>query len=144
MKHYETMFILKPTMVEEEIKSKLAFYQEVISKHEGVIEATLDMGSRQLAYEIKKQRRGYYFVIYFKARPEVVLELERLYRINEDVLRFIILRYENKKEQKAWQTLVDRALKKPGSEIKRPRLKEHQDAQSSSTPPTPPRESDVQ
>ncbi len=123
------MFILKPTMVEEEIKSKLAFYQDVITKHEGVIEATLDMGHRQLAYEIKKQKRGYYFVIYFKAQAEVVLELERLYRINEDVLRFIILKYESKKEQKAWQTLIDRALKKPGVEAKQPRLKESQETQ---------------
>ncbi|WP_121022755.1 30S ribosomal protein S6 [Helicobacter vulpis] len=141
MKHYETMFILKPTMVEEEIKSKIAFYQEVISKHGGVIEANLDMGSRQLAYEIKKQKRGYYFVIYFKAQAEVVLELERLYRINEDVLRFIILKYESKKDQKAWQTLIDRALKKPGTEAKQPRLKEHQEPP---TTPQEPREGDVQ
>ncbi|WP_104625009.1 30S ribosomal protein S6 [Helicobacter felis] len=123
MKHYETMFILKSTMVEEEIKEKLAFYQEAINKQGGVVEATLDMGIRQLAYEIKKQKRGYYFVIYFKAQASAVLELERLYRINEDVLRFIILKYESKKEQKAWQTLVDRALKKPGTETKQ-RLKE--------------------
>ncbi|TSA85599.1 30S ribosomal protein S6 [Helicobacter mehlei] len=113
MKHYETMFILKPTLVEEEIKNKLVFYQDVINKQGGVIEATLDMGHRHLAYEIKKQKRGYYFVIYFKAQPKAVLELERLYRINEDVLRFIILKYESKKEQKAWQTLVDRTHKKP-------------------------------
>ncbi|GMB93956.1 30S ribosomal protein S6 (rps6) RpsF [Helicobacter heilmannii] len=112
MKHYETMFILKPTLVEEELKSKIAFYQEVITNQRGVIANTLDMGARHLAYEIQKHRRGYYFVIYFQAEPQVVLELERLYRINEDILRFIILKYENKKEQRAWHTLVDRASKK--------------------------------
>lgn len=116
LKHYETMFILKPTLVEEEIKDKLAFYQDVISRQGGVVEATLDMGHRNLAYEIKKQKRGYYFVAYFRAKAEAVLELERLYRINEDVLRFIILKYESKKEQKAWQALVDRALKRPGQQ----------------------------
>ena len=52
----------------------------------------------------------YYFVIYFKAEPKLVLELERLYRINEEVLRFIVIKYESKKEQKAWETLVDRAI----------------------------------
>ncbi len=106
------MFILKPTLVEEELKSKIAFYQEVITNQGGVIANTLDMGARHLAYEIQKHRRGYYFVIYFQAEPQVVLELERLYRINEDILRFIILKYENKKEQRAWHTLVDRASKK--------------------------------
>ena len=45
--------------------------------------------------------------------PDLIAELERNYRINEDVLRFIVIKYENKKEQKAWQTLVDRANNKP-------------------------------
>ena len=113
MRHYETMFIVKPTLVEEEIKAKIDFYKDAIVKNGGSIETCLDMGMRNLAYEIKKNKRGYYFVIYFKANPSLVLELERLYRINEDILRFIVIKYESKKEQKAWQTLVDRANKKP-------------------------------
>ncbi|PAF46510.1 30S ribosomal protein S6 [Helicobacter sp. 12S02634-8] len=121
MKHYETMFILKPTLVEEEIKSKIDFYKEAISKNGGVIETCLDMGMRNLAYEIDKNKRGYYFVIYFKAPPALTLELERLYRINEDILRFIVIKYESKKDQKSWQTLVDRANKKP--EVKQTREK---------------------
>lgn len=113
MRHYETMFIVKPTLVEEEIKAKIDFYKDVITKNGGSIETCLDMGMRNLAYEINKNKRGYYFVIYFQADPSLVLELERLYRINEDILRFIVIKYESKKEQKAWQTLVDRANKKP-------------------------------
>lgn len=113
MRHYETMFIVKPTLVEEEIKAKIDFYKDVITKNGGNIETCLDMGMRNLAYEINKNKRGYYFVIYFQADPSLVLELERLYRINEDILRFIVIKYESKKEQKAWQTLVDCANKKP-------------------------------
>lgn len=109
MKHYETMFIVKPTLVEDEIKSKIEFFKEAITKNGGEIETCLDMGMRQLAYEIKKNKRGYYFVIYFKAQASLILELERLYRINEDILRFIVVKYESKKEQKAWETLVDKA-----------------------------------
>ena len=99
MKLYETMFILKPTLVEEEIKTRLEFFKEVITKNGGEIETCLDMGMRNLAYEIKKNKRGYYFVIYFKAKPSLILELERNYRINEEILRFIVIKYENKKEQ---------------------------------------------
>ncbi|WP_104712350.1 30S ribosomal protein S6 [Helicobacter cetorum] len=113
MRHYETMFVLKPTLVEEEIKAKIDFYKEVILKHGGTIETNLDMGMRNLAYEIKKHKRGYYYVIYFKASPSMILELERLYRINEDVLRFIVIKYDSKKEVEAWHALVDRANKKP-------------------------------
>lgn len=109
MKHYETMFIVKPTLVEDEIKSKIEFYKEAITKNGGEIATCLDMGMRHLAYEIKKNKRGYYFVIYFKAEPSLILELERLYRINEDILRFIVVKYENKREQKAWETLIDKA-----------------------------------
>ena len=113
MKLYETMFILKPTLVEEEIKTRLEFFKEVITKNGGESETCLDMGMRNLAYEIKKNKRGYYFVIYFKAKPSLILELERNYRINEEILRFIVIKYENKKEQKAWQSLVNKANNKP-------------------------------
>lgn len=132
MKHYETMFIIKPTLVEEEIKAKIDFYKEAITKNGGSIETCLDMGMRNLAYEIKKNKRGYYFVIYFKAQPSMVLELERLYRINEDILRFIVIKYENKKEQRAWQTLVDRANKKPEPKApKKEKVEEKEQTQES-------------
>lgn len=111
MRHYETMFIIKPTLVEEEIKAKIDFFKEVITKNGGSIETCLDMGMRNLAYQIKKNQRGYYYVIYFKAEPSLIAELERLYGINEEVLRFIVIKYESKKEQAAWKTLVERAKK---------------------------------
>lgn len=111
MRHYETMFILKPTLVEEEIKAKIDFFKEVITKNGGHIETCLDMGMRNLAYQINKNHRGYYFVIYFKAGPSLIAELERLYGINEEVLRFIVIKYDSKKEQKAWNKLVERAKK---------------------------------
>ncbi|CAM2885402.1 30S ribosomal protein S6 [Helicobacter burdigaliensis] len=119
MRFYETMFVIKPTLTQEEITQKIDFYKSAILNNGGQISATLDMGMRNLAYEIKKNKRGYYFVIYFKAEPKLVLELERLYRINEDVLRFIVIKYESKKEQKAWEVLVDRAIhNKKGAPLK--------------------------
>ncbi len=127
MRHYETMFIVKPTLVEEEIKAKIEFFKEVIVKNGGHIETCLDMGMRNLAYPIDKNHRGYYFVIYFKALPSLIAELERLYGINEEILRFIVIKYMSKKEQKAWQTLVDRANKKP----EKPRtLEKHEDKET--------------
>lgn len=118
MRHYETMFILKPTLLEEEISSKIEYYKEVLVKNGASIHGYLDMGMRNLAYEIRKNKRGYYFVIYFTASPLIIPELERLYRINEDVLRFIIIKYISKKEQQTWATLIDRS-KNPGSTSER-------------------------
>lgn len=112
LKHYETMFILKPTLTEEETKAQIELVKANIEKNGGEIVACDDMGSRQLAYEIEKNKRGYYFVIYFKSPTNAILELERNYRINEQILRFIFIKYENKKEVAAWTKMSDEAAKK--------------------------------
>ena len=109
MRFYETMFILKPTLTPEETSAKIEFFKSVLLNNGASIEGVLDMGIRNLAYEIKKCKRGYYFVIYFKAPATLVAELERNYRINEEVIRFIVINYKSKTEQKNWGVLVDKA-----------------------------------
>lgn len=133
MRHYETMFIVRPTLTEEEIKARIEFFKEIITNNNGVVETCLDMGMRNLAYEINKCKRGYYFVIYFKAEPTLITELERNYRINENILRFIVIKYESKKDQKTWQSLVDRANGRVDS---KPELKDKPE-QNATTPATP-------
>jgi len=112
LKHYETMFIVKPTLTEEEMQSQIELVKANIEKNGGEIVTTEDIGSKQLAYEIEKNKRGYYFLIYFKSPTASILELERNYRINENILRFIFIKYENKKEVAAWTKLSDEAAKK--------------------------------
>ncbi|RXJ98551.1 30S ribosomal protein S6 [Arcobacter sp. CECT 8986] len=112
LKHYETMFILKPTLTEEETKAQIELVKSNIEKNGGEVVSFDDMGTRQLAYEIEKNKRGYYFVIYFKAPANAILELERNYRINEQILRFIFIKYESKKEITAWTKMSDEAAKK--------------------------------
>jgi len=53
---------------------------------------------RDLAYEVKKQKRGYYTITYFKSPTSAIKEIERNLRINENVIRFITIKYEKKKE----------------------------------------------
>lgn len=113
MKHYETMFILKPTLTQEEIKARVDGFKELLTKNGAKIEAIQDMGAKTLAYEIQKHRRGYYFVIYFIADSSTVLELERVYTITEDVIRFIIIKFETKKDIAYWQYMADKANGKP-------------------------------
>lgn len=112
LKHYETMFILKPTLTEEETAAQIELVKANIAKNGGEIVACDDMGSKQLAYEIEKHKRGYYFVAYFKGLPKGILEVERQYRINENILRFIFIKYENKKEIAAWTKMSEEAAKK--------------------------------
>ena len=112
LKHYETMFILKPTLTEEETAAQIEKVKADIAKNGGEIVACDDMGTRPLAYEIEKNKRGYYFVAYFKGEPSGIVEIERQYRINENMMRFIFIKYETKKEIAAWTKMSDEAAKK--------------------------------
>ncbi|EAJ1253642.1 30S ribosomal protein S6 [Campylobacter lari] len=117
MRHYEVLFILKPTLTEEEVSAKLEFVKEVLAKNGAEIESVVPIGTRKLAYKIKKYERGTYFVIYFKAPTNLIAELERVLRITEEVIRFLIVKYENKKEIAAWEKL-SKGIKQNKKEIK--------------------------
>ena len=112
LKHYETMFIIKPTLTEEEMVQQIDLVKTNIEKNDGEIVATENIGSKQLAYEIQKNKRGYYYLIYFKSPTSSILELERNYKINENILRFIFIKYENKEEITNWTKLSEDSKKK--------------------------------
>ena len=105
MRHYELLFILKPTLTEDEVKVKADFIKEIITKNGGEIASVVEMGTRKLAYKIDKYERGTYFVIYFKAPTQLIAELVRNLRITEEFIRFLPVKYENKKEIAAWDKL---------------------------------------
>ncbi len=112
MKQYELLFVLKPTLTEEEIATHIANVKASIEKDGGEIVATDDMGMRKLAYEVAKTNRGYYTVFYFNANPAQIAEIERLLRINENVLKFMTVKYEKKKEIAAFEKMVEKAKNK--------------------------------
>jgi small subunit ribosomal protein S6 len=70
------------------------------------------MGTRELAYEIEKNKRGYYYLAYFTAPTEAVLELERNYNTNESIIRHIFIKFESKKEVAHWTSMSAEAAKK--------------------------------
>jgi small subunit ribosomal protein S6 len=100
------MFLIKPTLTEEEISAKVAFIKEVIEKNGGTIAACDEVGMKKLAYKVEKFDRGYYYVIYFEAPTALNKELERIYRITEEIIRFIIVKFEKQAEQRAWDKMV--------------------------------------
>ena len=89
MRKYETIFILQPTLDEEAVKAN-------IEKFKGVIENVDFWGKRKLAYEIKKVNEGFYTLINFSADNELPKELDRIFRINDTVVRHIIINNERK------------------------------------------------
>ncbi|WP_456393852.1 30S ribosomal protein S6 [Nitratifractor sp.] len=124
MNCYETLFVVKPTLTGEEIEAQIARVKEIIAEEGGELKATDDMGMRRLAYPIEKQERGYYTVVYYTAPSELVGELERQLRYNEEILRFMTVKYTNKKELSVFEKMVEAANKKASAPKEEPKAEE--------------------
>ena len=106
MRHYELLFVLKPTLTEEENKERFEHVKGILEKNGCEIASINDMGVRKLAYEIEKFERGHYYVIYYKAEPAVIDEILRNLRFTEEVIRFLNVKYISKKDIANWEKLV--------------------------------------
>ena len=93
-KLYETVLILKGTLTEEEYKKSLESIIEKIKTYIGITKVD-EIGKKKLAYEVQKNTEGWYVVIYFKAVSQAILEIERIFRITDDIIKFITIRRED-------------------------------------------------
>jgi len=112
MRNYENLVIVKPTLTAEEIQASIKAIEEVITSNGGEIATTDSMGMRKLAYPIEKNERGYFHVIYYTIAPSAITEIERRFRINEELLRFVTIKYDTNREVIAFNQLVAKAQKK--------------------------------
>jgi len=92
-KSYESMIVVKP-LSDEEISQTLEAVKNFITQNDGEIDKVDEWGSRKLAYEIEKQNDGYYIVLYFSLDASYVNPLENFYRLNENIIRFIVIKRE--------------------------------------------------
>ena len=93
MNKYESVIIINPSVDEEGIKALIKKYTDIIN-NEGKVESVDEIGKKRLAYEIMKNKEGYYTVFNFEAKPELIAELERNYRIDDSVMKFITVKKE--------------------------------------------------
>ncbi len=109
---YETLFVVKPTLTDEETAAQIAKIKEIVANNGGELVATNDMGMRKLAYPVEKNDRGYYTVLFYKAEGTLINELERNLKISEDVIKFLTVKYVKQKELTQFNKLVEAANKK--------------------------------
>lgn len=100
MRNYEIMFIIKPTLEEEEIKKVAGNFQTILENNGAKVNNVDAWGKRTLAYEIKKgnetYRSGYYYVVDIEtADDKAVREFDRLALINSNVIRHLVIRKED-------------------------------------------------
>lgn len=93
MNKYESVVIVNPNLEEESIKAVINKFSDLINT-DGKVNSVEELGKRKLAYEIKKQKEGFYVVFKFEANPALISELERNYRIADEVIKFIVVKEE--------------------------------------------------
>ena len=91
---YETVFVLHPDMADEDVNTGVQNTVALLESHGSEIIRTERGGKRRLAYPVEKQRYGFYSLIHFHGTNVALSELERMYRLNERVLRYLTVRFE--------------------------------------------------
>ena len=93
MNKYESVIIVNPNVDEAGLKALEEKFTGLINEN-GKVESVENMGKKRLAYEIKKCKEGTYMLFNFEANPDSISELERVYRITDDIIKFIVVRKE--------------------------------------------------
>ena len=91
---YETMYILRPDLAEEQVEQAINKYQNLI-REQGAEQIEIQhRGKRRLAYEIQRQREGIYIQMNYQGPGTLVAPLERAMRLSEEVIRYLTIKQE--------------------------------------------------
>jgi small subunit ribosomal protein S6 len=91
MRKYEVMYILRTDLDQDAVQAAVEKFQSIINNGGEIIKHDV-MGKRRLAYEINKFRDGTYILVDFNGTPEVVAELDRVMKISDEIIRYLIVR----------------------------------------------------
>src|ERR1700684_1780574 len=98
MPFYENVFIARQDVSAAQVEALAESFAGIVAQHGGTVTKREYGGLRNLAYRVKKNRKGHYMLFNLDAPPAAVNELERNMRINEDVLRYMTVRVEELEE----------------------------------------------
>ncbi len=96
MNIYENVVIINPSLSEDDLKSAIEKISEQITKSGGEILKVEHWGKRKLAYELNKQKMGFYTMILFKSPTSFIKELEYYYKVFDPIVKYMIIRLTNK------------------------------------------------
>jgi small subunit ribosomal protein S6 len=100
MNHYETIYIINPTLDDDSLKEVIAKFSDLIKKLKGSIVKVNEWGKRKLAYDVKRFDKGYYVVLDFCALPKMVTELERNLKLDDRTLKYITVKIDENVDPK--------------------------------------------
>ena len=91
---YETVFIIRPDLEEEAVGAVSDQVTSLIASHDGTVVSLEKTGHRRLAYEVKGFSDGFYFILNYEGQANTTRELERFFRISENIIRYLIVKKE--------------------------------------------------
>lgn len=94
IRNYEAMYIVDTNLTDEQVDTIIAKFSKVIADQGGEVQAAGRWDKRRLAYEVKGRREGTFILAYFTGEPTLSKELDRVFRISDDILRHLITRVE--------------------------------------------------
>ena len=86
---YESAILINAALEDNQIQSIISHIKELISSNDGEITDIEDWGRKRLAYMIKKSKIGYYIIFQFNAYPQIISTLEKFYKLDENILRYL-------------------------------------------------------
>jgi small subunit ribosomal protein S6 len=88
MRYYETLYLINPTLADEDYKGVVDKYNDILEKNKGVLTKLDEWGKRSLAYQVKKFDKGYYVLLQYCGDPLVTRELHRELKLDERILKY--------------------------------------------------------
>lgn len=104
---YEGMYVLNAHLTDDARSKAFEKITNDITRRGGEIVKIHDQGRRRLAYEIARQKEGYYYLVYFRLQPDAVSELWQEYHLNENLLRFLTISTDRVLEELKFKQLPE-------------------------------------
>ncbi|MCL6622571.1 MAG: 30S ribosomal protein S6 [Syntrophobacterales bacterium] len=135
MRHYESVWVVHGDLPDEEVKSAIDKFSKIITSQGGVLFKLEEWGRRKLAYKIDGTLRGYYILMDFAGTPTTVRELERNYRIDDRVIRYLTVKKADKVDVAARQAeIAAQAQAAPAPEAEAPPAAAEEAAEAGEAP----------
>lgn len=94
MKKYEIMFIVKATQESADVKKTADNAKKVLTDGQANVMEFKELGEKRLAYPIKKENNGYYYLMHVEATKEAITEFDRKIKLDENILRHLVIRLD--------------------------------------------------
>lgn len=91
MRTYEGMFLLSPKLTDASLEQAISTIKDTFERNNSTVEKIENIGKKVLAYKIKKFKEGTYVLFNFKSKPSTIMAIEKIFKLNESILRTLII-----------------------------------------------------